>query len=97
MQRIPERIIEHAVQGMLPKGRLGHTIRLHLKVFRGPTHDHTAQQPIDITPHISAKPTGEVGAQLRAELAQIKAERKRQQRRQKREAAQAAASGMPAQ
>lgn len=34
-QRIPERIIERAVQGMLPKGSLGRDIRLHLKVGRG--------------------------------------------------------------
>lgn len=31
-QRIPERIIERAVKGMLPKGSLGRDIRLHLKV-----------------------------------------------------------------
>ena len=34
-QRIPERIIERAVQGMLPKGSLGRDIRLHLKVGQG--------------------------------------------------------------
>ena len=34
-QRIPERIIERAVQGMLPKGSLGRDIRLHLKVGPG--------------------------------------------------------------
>jgi large subunit ribosomal protein L13 len=31
-QRLPERIVENAVKGMLPKGRLGRDIRLHLKV-----------------------------------------------------------------
>lgn len=55
-QRIPERIIEHAVKGMLPKGRLGRDIRLHLKVYKGTEHPHDAQQPINITSHISKKP-----------------------------------------
>lgn len=56
VQRLPERIIEHAVKGMLPKGRLGRDIRLHLKVYKGTAHPHEAQQPTDITKHISAKP-----------------------------------------
>jgi hypothetical protein len=55
-QRIPERIIEHAVKGMLPKGRLGRDIRLHLKVYKGTEHPHEAQQPTNITSHISKKP-----------------------------------------
>eukprot|EP00775_Hariotina_reticulata_P005250 gene5250-5485_t len=61
-KRIPERIIEHAVKGMLPKGRLGRDIRLHLKVFKGTAHPHEAQQPTDITKHISAKPKDVAGA-----------------------------------
>jgi large subunit ribosomal protein L13 len=56
LQRIPERIIEHAVKGMLPKGRLGRDIRLHLKVYKGTEHPHEAQQPTNITSHISKKP-----------------------------------------
>lgn len=56
LQRIPERIIEHAVKGMLPKGRLGRDIRLHLKVYKGASHPHEAQQPTNITTRISAKP-----------------------------------------
>ncbi len=55
LQRIPERIIEHAVKGMLPKGRLGRNIRLHLKVYKGDKHPHTAQQPVDITSDIVSK------------------------------------------
>ncbi|OVA10389.1 Ribosomal protein L13 [Macleaya cordata] len=47
-QRIPERIIEHAVRGMLPKGRLGRALFNHLKVYKGPDHPHEAQQPIDL-------------------------------------------------
>lgn len=55
--RIPERVIERAVKGMLPKGAIGRKIRLHLKVFKGATHDHTAQKPIDITKEIDVKPS----------------------------------------
>ncbi|WOK95718.1 hypothetical protein Cni_G04425 [Canna indica] len=47
-QRIPERIIEHAVRGMLPKGRLGRALFTHLKVYKGPDHPHVAQQPIPL-------------------------------------------------
>lgn len=47
-QRIPERIIEHAVRGMLPKGRLGRALFNHLKVYKGPDHPHAAQMPIDL-------------------------------------------------
>ncbi|KAK7257136.1 hypothetical protein RIF29_30885 [Crotalaria pallida] len=46
--RIPERIIEHAVRGMLPKGRLGRRLFTHLKVYAGPDHPHAAQKPIDL-------------------------------------------------
>uniref|UniRef100_A0A1D1YIY5 Large ribosomal subunit protein uL13c n=1 Tax=Anthurium amnicola TaxID=1678845 RepID=A0A1D1YIY5_9ARAE len=47
-KRIPERIIEHAVRGMLPKGRLGRTLFTHLKVYEGPDHPHEAQKPIPL-------------------------------------------------
>ncbi|KAM0945768.1 putative ribosomal protein L13 [Dioscorea sansibarensis] len=46
--RIPERIIEHAVRGMLPKGRLGRELFTHLKVYKGPEHPHEAQKPIPL-------------------------------------------------
>lgn len=56
--RLPERIVEEAVYGMLPKGRIGHDIRTHhLKVFKGAEHPHEAQQPTDITHLIDAKPS----------------------------------------
>ncbi|MDI9471174.1 MAG: 50S ribosomal protein L13 [Bacillota bacterium] len=42
----PERIIEHAVKGMLPKSALGRQMAKKLKVYSGPTHPHAAQQPI---------------------------------------------------
>lgn len=41
----PERVIEWAVQGMLPKGRLGRAMFRKLKVYRGPEHPHAAQRP----------------------------------------------------
>ncbi|CAN4104278.1 unnamed protein product [Withania somnifera] len=47
-QRIPERIIEHAVRGMLPKGRLGRQLFNHLKVYEGPDHPHEAQKPMEL-------------------------------------------------
>ncbi|XP_073134955.1 large ribosomal subunit protein uL13c [Henckelia pumila] len=47
-KRIPERIIEHAVRGMLPKQRLGRQLFNHLKVYTGPDHPHEAQKPIDL-------------------------------------------------
>ncbi|XP_065859835.1 large ribosomal subunit protein uL13c [Euphorbia lathyris] len=47
-QRIPERIIEHAVRGMLPKGRLGRALFNHLKVYKGPEHPHEAQKPEEL-------------------------------------------------
>jgi large subunit ribosomal protein L13 len=40
---------------MLPKGRLGRKIRLHLKVYKGDKHPHAAQQPTDITSNIVSK------------------------------------------
>jgi large subunit ribosomal protein L13 len=43
--RLPERIIEHAVRGMLPKNTLGRQLFTKLKVYAGPDHPHQAQQP----------------------------------------------------
>ncbi|MBD1853215.1 50S ribosomal protein L13 [Leptolyngbya sp. FACHB-711] len=43
--RIPERIIEQAVKGMLPKNSLGRQLFTKLKVYVGNTHPHQAQQP----------------------------------------------------
>jgi large subunit ribosomal protein L13 len=41
----PERIVEWAVKGMLPKTRLGDRLFTKLKVYAGPDHPHKAQQP----------------------------------------------------
>ena len=43
--RFPERVLEKAVKGMLPKGPLGYAMLKKLKVYRGAEHPHTAQQP----------------------------------------------------
>jgi large subunit ribosomal protein L13 len=45
MQQHPERVIEAAVKGMLPKNPLGRAMYKKLHVYAGPDHPHTAQQP----------------------------------------------------
>jgi large subunit ribosomal protein L13 len=45
LQRMPERVIRNAVEGMLPSGILGHRIATKLKVYRGAKHPHSAQKP----------------------------------------------------
>jgi len=45
MERYPERVIEHAVKGMLPKNTLGRAQGKKLKVYAGPEHPHAAQKP----------------------------------------------------
>ena len=44
----PERLIENAVRGMLPKNRLGRRLFTKLKVYRGAEHPHDAQRPLTI-------------------------------------------------
>ncbi|NJL81403.1 MAG: 50S ribosomal protein L13 [Richelia sp. RM2_1_2] len=46
--RLPERIIEKAVKGMLPKNSLGRQLFTKLKVYAGPAHPHAAQQPKEL-------------------------------------------------
>ena len=41
----PERVLEKAVKGMLPKGPLGYAMIKKLKCYAGPSHPHSAQQP----------------------------------------------------
>ena len=41
----PDRLVEKAIKGMLPKNRLGRQIANKLKVYSGPNHPHAAQQP----------------------------------------------------
>lgn len=45
LEKHPERVIERAVKGMLPKGPLGRAMHKKLKVYRGVEHPHEAQQP----------------------------------------------------
>lgn len=44
-EKHPERLVESAVFGMLPKSRLGRKLRKKLKVYVGPEHPHQAQKP----------------------------------------------------
>ncbi len=46
----PERVVEWAVQGMLPKNRLGRAMAKKLKVYRGAEHPHQAQRPEPLPP-----------------------------------------------
>jgi len=43
--RYPERVIELAVNGMMPKNKLGRSMRQKLKVYEGPEHPHQSQKP----------------------------------------------------
>jgi large subunit ribosomal protein L13 len=45
LAKSPEQVITKAVKGMLPKNKLGAVMIKKLRVFRGPEHDHAAQQP----------------------------------------------------
>jgi large subunit ribosomal protein L13 len=46
MAKSPERVVEKAVKGMLPKNTLGRQMLRKLKVYAGPDHPHQAQQPV---------------------------------------------------
>jgi large subunit ribosomal protein L13 len=48
-KRIPERIVEKAIVGMLPKNSHGRNLFRHLKVYKGPQHPHDSQQPEPLT------------------------------------------------
>jgi len=45
LERAPTRAVERAVKGMLPKNSLGRQMYRKLRVYAGPLHEHTAQQP----------------------------------------------------
>ena len=49
MAKKPEKVIELAVKGMLPKGPLGRTMYKKLFVYAGPEHKHEAQKPETLT------------------------------------------------
>ena len=44
-RRLPERVIQNAVKGMLPHNRLGRQMMRNLKIYSGPDHPHSSQQP----------------------------------------------------
>ena len=46
MARHPERVLEQAIKGMLPKNKLGRAMAKKLKVYVGPNHPHEAQKPV---------------------------------------------------
>lgn len=48
LQKHPERVIEHAVKGMLPKGALGRQMYKKLRVYAGPEHEQQAQKPEEL-------------------------------------------------
>ena len=49
MEEHPERIIEHAIRGMMPKNTLGRAMFKKLKVYTGTEHPHSAQKPVELT------------------------------------------------
>jgi large subunit ribosomal protein L13 len=56
LQRRPERILELAIQRMMPKNKIGRHMLDKLKLYVGPNHPHQAQQPIPLEP-LSGRPT----------------------------------------
>ncbi|MGI6617338.1 MAG: 50S ribosomal protein L13 [Saccharofermentanales bacterium] len=48
LDKHPERVLESAVRGMLPKGPLGRAMFRKLKVYAGPEHRHEAQKPVKL-------------------------------------------------
>ena len=47
-KRIPARILEKSIKGMLPKGPLGRELFTKLKIYKGPEHPHKAQNPTQL-------------------------------------------------
>lgn len=48
LQKFPDRVLEQAVRGMLPKNKLGRRMFKKLKIYAGPDHPHQAQQPKEL-------------------------------------------------
>ena len=46
--RFPERVLMKAVERMVPRGPLGRQQMTHLKIYAGPNHPHTAQNPVQL-------------------------------------------------
>jgi large subunit ribosomal protein L13 len=64
LEKHPERVIEKAVRGMLPKNSLGRSMLRKLKVYAGPEHPHQAQQPVpyEITQVAQTDPAAHAGS-----------------------------------
>jgi large subunit ribosomal protein L13 len=54
LEEKPERLVEQAVRGMLPKNTVGRAQITKLKVYAGPEHPHAAQQPRELPAHLAA-------------------------------------------
>ncbi len=50
-KRIPARILEKSIKGMLPKGPLGRELFTKLKIYKGSEHPHKAQNPTQLKVH----------------------------------------------
>lgn len=50
--KYPERLVEYAVKGMMPKTKLGRQVMKNLRVFVGPEHNMSAQKPVEMAPRI---------------------------------------------
>ena len=62
LARRPEKIVEEAIKGMLPKSKLGRQMATKLKVYKGAEHPHHAQQPVALELHPSGKPAAKQAA-----------------------------------
>jgi large subunit ribosomal protein L13 len=56
LARRPEKILEEAIKGMLPKSKMGRQMATKLKVYKGADHPHHAQQPVALEMHRTGKP-----------------------------------------
>jgi len=54
--RRPEKILEEAIKGMLPKSKMGRQMATKLKVYKGADHPHHAQQPVALEMHRTGMP-----------------------------------------
>ena len=54
-EKTPEKLITHAVRGMVPKNRLGRVLMTKLKVYKGDKHPHSAQQPASLAHKAAVK------------------------------------------
>jgi large subunit ribosomal protein L13 len=58
LEKHPERVLYEAIRGMMPHNRLGAAMLGKLKVYPGPDHPHSAQQPADLGEVFSGQPSG---------------------------------------